>query len=80
MSCRPAIMPPTKTYQVRRLDSTEQDVTLLKKATGGESLDKVGNSRVSFFASGLGWSPRSLSFGRASADYLRRMQPRHCAI
>ena len=50
MSCRPAIMPPTKTYQVRRLDSTEQDVTLLKKATGGECLDKVGEKL------GLGWT------------------------
>lgn len=43
MSCRPAIMPPTKSYGVRRLDSTEQEVTLLKKATGSECLDKVGS-------------------------------------
>ena len=34
-------MPPTKSYHVRRLDSTDQEVTLLKKATGGECLDKV---------------------------------------
>lgn len=43
MSCRPAIMPPTKSYGVRRLDSTEQEVTLLKKATGSECLDKVSS-------------------------------------
>lgn len=43
MSCRPAIMPPTKSYSVRRLDSTEQDVTLLKKATGSDCLDKVSS-------------------------------------
>ena len=34
-------MPSTKTYVVRRLDSTEQEVTLLKKATGGDCLDRV---------------------------------------
>ena len=34
-------MPPTKSYSIRRLDSTEQDVTLLKKATGSDCLDKV---------------------------------------
>lgn len=37
-------MPPTKSYVVRRLDSTEQEVTLLKKATGAECLDKVCKS------------------------------------
>lgn len=41
MSCRPVIMPPTKSYVVRRLDSSELEVTLLKKATGAECLDKV---------------------------------------
>ncbi len=43
MSCRPAVMPTTKSYIVRRLDSTEQEVSLLKKATGSECLDKVGH-------------------------------------
>lgn len=42
MSCRPAVgMPNTRQYIVRRLDSQEQEVNLLKKATGGECLDKV---------------------------------------
>ena len=41
VSCRPAVMPATKTYIVRRLDNTEQDVTLLKKGTGSDCLDRV---------------------------------------
>ena len=41
MSCRPAVVPPSKSYLVRRLDGVEQEVTLFKKATGGECLDKV---------------------------------------
>ena len=44
MSCRPAVMPNTRMYIVRRLDSQEQEVTLQKKATGGECLDKVRDS------------------------------------
>ena len=45
-SCRPGVMPSTKTYVVRRLDSTEQEVTLLKKATGGDCLDRVRDLQV----------------------------------
>ena len=41
MSCRPAVITATKTYVVRRLDSVEQEVTVLKKATGSEILDRV---------------------------------------
>jgi len=41
MSCRPAVMPQTKSYLVRRLDGVEQEVTLLRKATGVDCLDKV---------------------------------------
>lgn len=41
VSCRPAVMPATKTYVVRRLDNTEQEVTLLKKGTGSDCLDRV---------------------------------------
>ena len=38
-------MPPTKAYAVRRLDSVEQEVVLLKKGTGAECLDKVRSER-----------------------------------
>ncbi len=41
VTCRPGVMPATKTYLVRRLDSVEQEVTLLKKATGQECLERV---------------------------------------
>ena len=56
MSCRPAVgMPNTRQYIVRRLDSQEQEVTLQKKATGGECLDRVSPSwRI--FVSSQTWS------------------------
>lgn len=41
VSCRPGVMPATKSYLVRRLDSAELEITLLKKATGQECLDRV---------------------------------------
>ena len=37
-------MPVTKKYIIRRLDSVEQEVTLLKKATGVECLDRVSEA------------------------------------
>ena len=46
MSCRPAVMPQTKSYLVRRLDGVEQEVTLLRKATGADCLDKVKSALV----------------------------------
>ena len=49
MSCRPAVMPQTKSYLVRRLDGVEQEVTLLRKATGADCLDKVCHFNL------LGW-------------------------
>jgi len=37
-------MPSTRAYVVRRLDSVEQEVVLLKKALGSECLDRVCKS------------------------------------
>lgn len=39
--CQPVTRAPTKHYVVRYLDSSELEVTLSKKATGVECLDKV---------------------------------------
>ena len=40
-SCRPGLVPTTKSYVVRRLDSVEQDIILLKKAVGADCLARV---------------------------------------
>jgi len=42
MSCRPTVPPATRSYVVRRLDSVDVEMTLLKKARGSDCLDKVG--------------------------------------
>lgn len=68
MSCRPAIMPPTKSYGVRRLDSTEQEVTLLKKATGSECLDKVSSGADRGSHGACVWGTGSLGYSKISSQ------------
>lgn len=46
-------MPSTRAYVVRRLDSVEQEVVLLKKALGSECLDRVSRKLIVLYSA---WS------------------------
>jgi len=46
-------MPSTRAYVVRRLDSVEQEVVLLKKALGSECLDRVSRKLIVLYGA---WS------------------------